>query len=306
MIVLERVSRWYGQVIGVNDVSCDIPAGLTALLGPNGAGKSTMMKLVTGQLRPTTGRLSVLGAPPFANVVVYRRLGYCPEVDAFYEEMTGREFVTLLAAMGGVPRAKLKNRVAEVIERVGMTAACDRMIGGYSKGMRQRIKIAQGIVHDPEVFILDEPLNGLDPPGRHDMSGLLRQLGDEGRCILVSSHILYEVEQLTRNILLIDHGRLLAQGDIYQIRGLIDQHPHRIALRARRVRSLARRLLEFPGVVTLHFDDRDDFRVEVETRAPDQFYAQLPALVLEDGYEVMSMESPDNNLEAVFRYLVRQ
>jgi len=306
MIALERVSRWYGQVIGVNDVSCSIPTGLTALLGPNGAGKSTMMKLITGQLRPTTGRLTVLGLPPFANTAVYRRLGYCPEIDNFYEEMTGRQFVTLLGAMGGVPRAKLKSRAAEVIERVGMTAACDRKIGGYSKGMRQRIKIAQGIIHDPQVFILDEPLNGLDPPGRREISALLRHLADDGKCILVSSHILYEVEQLTHNILLIDHGRLMAQGDIYRIRGLIDQHPHRIAVRAKRAHSLARRLLEFPGVVSLHFDDRDADRVEVETRAPEQFYAQFPTLVLADGFEVASMESPDNNLEAVFRYLVRQ
>jgi ABC-2 type transport system ATP-binding protein len=306
MIALERVSRWYGQVIGVNDVSCTIPAGLTALLGPNGAGKSTMMKLITGQLRPTTGRLTVLGMPPFANVAVYRRLGYCPEVDSFYEEMTGREFVTLLAAMGGMNGAKIRSRVEELIELVGMQAACDRKIGGYSKGMRQRIKIAQGLVCDPEVFILDEPLNGLDPPGRREMSTLLRQIAAEGKCILVSSHILYEVEQLTHRILLIDHGRLLAQGDIYQIRGLIDQHPHRIAIRAQRAHALARRLLEFPGVVTLRFDDRDEKRVEVETRAPEQFYAQLPTLVLEDGYDVVSMESPDNNLEAVFRYLVRQ
>ena len=306
MISLERVSRWYGQVIGVNDVSCEIPVGLTALLGPNGAGKSTMMKLVTGQLRPTTGRLSVLGSPPFANVAVFRELGYCPEIDSFYEDTTGREFVTLLGAMAGVPRAKLRSRVADVIERVGMTAACDRKIGGYSKGMRQRIKIAQGIVHDPRVFILDEPLNGLDPPGRHEMSTLLRQLGSEERCILVSSHILYEVEQLTHNILLIDHGRLMAQGDIYQIRGLIDQHPHRIALRATHRHALARRLLEFPGVVTLRFDDRDESLLEIETRSPDQFYAQLPALILDDGFDLMGMESPDNNLEAVFRYLVRQ
>src|SRR5205814_655026 len=139
----------------ISFVSCTIPAGLTALLGPNGAGKSTMMKLITGQLRPTTGRLTVLGMPPFANVSVYRQLGYCPEVDSFYEEMTGREFVTLLAAMGNMARAKLKRRVAEVIERVGMTAACDRKIGGYSKGMRQRIKIAQGIICNPQVFLLE-------------------------------------------------------------------------------------------------------------------------------------------------------
>jgi ABC-2 type transport system ATP-binding protein len=306
MITLENASRWYGQVIGINDVTCVIPTGLTALLGPNGAGKSTMMKLVTGQLKPSTGRVTVLGQAPFANVTVFRHLGYCPEIDSFYEEMSGRDFVTLLATMAGLPPAKIKGRVADVIELVGMTAHCDRKIGGYSKGMRQRIKIAQGIVHDPEVFILDEPLNGLDPPGRREISELLRQLGSEGKCIVISSHVLYEVEQLTHNILLMNYGRLLAQGDIYQIRSLIDQHPHRIALRCTRPRALARRLLEFPGVVRVHLDDREAERLEIETRAPDQFYAQFPALVLQDGYEVASIESPDNNLEAVFRYLVER
>src|SRR5262245_21827800 len=212
MITLEHASRWYGQVIGINDVTCAIPTGLTALLGPNGAGKSTMIKLATGQLRPTTGRVTVLGQRPFANPAVFRQLGYCPEIESLYEEMTGREFVTLLASMAGVPADRLAGRVAEVIERVGMTPHADRKIGGYSKGMRQRIKVAQGIVHEPQVLVLDEPLNGLDPPGRRDVSNLLRHYADEGRCVLVSSHILYEVEQLTHRILLIHHGRLLAQG----------------------------------------------------------------------------------------------
>src|SRR5438128_98274 len=209
MIDLEHASRWYGQVIGINDVSCRILPGITALLGPNGAGKSTLIKLVTGQLRPSTGIVTVLGEPPFANSRVFRRLGYCPELERGCDDMTGRYFVTLLAHLGGLPPATISQRVSEVIEFVGMTENADRKIGGYSKGMRQRIKIAQGVVHDPDVFILDEPLNGLDPPGRHEISTLLRHLALEGKCILVSSHILYEVEQLTHRILLIHHGRLL-------------------------------------------------------------------------------------------------
>jgi ABC-2 type transport system ATP-binding protein len=303
MITLERASRWYGQVIGLNDVTCAVPPGVTALLGPNGAGKSTFMKLVSGQLRPTTGRVLVAGDAPFANGRVYRRLGYCPEVDNFYEEMTGREFVALLGTLAGLARGDLRGRVQEVIELVGMQPNADRRIGGYSKGMRQRIKLAQALIHDPDVLLLDEPLNGLDPVGRREITELLRRLGEAGKCVLVSSHILYEVEHMTRNILLIHHGRLLAQGDVYLIRSLIDRHPHRIALSADDPNALARELLRLPRVVSVRFDDRDPRRLEVETRDPEGFYASLPEVVLEHGHAISGFESPDNNLEAVFRYL---
>jgi ABC-2 type transport system ATP-binding protein len=305
MIELQRASRWYGQVIGLNDVTCSVPAGVTALLGPNGAGKSTFMKLVSGQLRPTTGRVKVLGERPFANGRVYRRLGYCPEVDRFWEEMTGWEFVTTLGALAQLRGETLRKRVEDAICLVGMEANADRRIGGYSKGMRQRIKLAQAILHDPEILLLDEPLNGLDPVGRREMSGLLRRFGEAGKCVLVSSHVLHEVEQMTRSILLIHHGRLLAQGDVYQIRGLIDKHPHRISIRTSNARALARELLAMPGVVSVRFIDRDERGVEVETRDPDGFYVQLPDIVLAGDFDVSGFESPDNNLEAVFRYLTQ-
>jgi ABC-2 type transport system ATP-binding protein len=306
MIELTRASRWYGQVIGLNDVTCTVPAGVTALLGPNGAGKSTFMKLVSGQLRPTTGTVSVLGEKPFANNRVFRRLGYCPEIDNFYEDMSGREFVLLLATMAGFSGTDLKRRVDDVIERVGMSPHAGRKIGGYSKGMRQRIKLAQAMVHEPDLILLDEPLNGLDPMGRHDITEILRALGEAGKCILVSSHILYEVEQMTRNILLVNRGRLRAQGDIYQIRSLIDKHPHRISITTPQPRELGRDLLTLPRVASIRFDDRDGRRLEVETRDPETFYTRLPEVVLDGGYEVEAVESPDNNLEAVFRYLVEE
>ncbi|MCW3095698.1 MAG: transporter, ATP-binding protein NosF [Chthonomonadaceae bacterium] len=304
MIVLERASRWYGQVLGLNDVSCVMPVGITALLGENGAGKSTLIKLITGQLKPTTGRTLVLGMPPFANPRVFRKLGYCPEIENNYDELTGREFVTLLAHMAGLPAATLKARVSESIETVGMTGAADRKIGGYSKGMRQRIKVAQGIVHDPDVLVLDEPLNGLDPLGRRDISTLLHELAGRGKCIVISSHILYEVEQLTRNMLLMHKGRLMAQGDIYQIRGLIDSHPHHITITTDQARPLAKHLLDLPYILSAKFDAQDPRLLEIETHAPDQFYAQFPDIVLEHGYTITNFESPDNNLEAVFKYLV--
>lgn len=304
MIVLQNASRWYRQVIGLNDVSCRIGSGITALLGPNGAGKSTMIKLITGQLRPTVGRVTVFDALPFANPRVFGRLGYCPEIENSYDDMTGRAFVTLLGALAGIPGARLAGRVAEALETVGMTAQADRKIGGYSKGMRQRIKVAQGIVHDPELLILDEPLNGLDPVGRREMSTLFQTLAAQGKSVIVSSHILYEVEQMTHNILLLNRGRLMAQGDIFQIRTLIDSHPHRIALRTPDARLLAKRLLDLPYILSARLDAPDATRLEVETRSPDRFYAELPEIVLEHNFQIVSFSSPDNNLEAVFRYLV--
>jgi ABC-2 type transport system ATP-binding protein len=304
MIRLEHASRWYGQVIGINDVTCAIAPGITALLGPNGAGKSTMFKLITGQLRSTTGKVTVLGQKPFANPRVLGRLGYCPELENCYDDMTGREFVTLMAALMGISGSRLKQKADETIDRVGMAYAADRKIGGYSKGMRQRIKIAQAVVHDPDVLILDEPLNGLDPVGRREMTDLLREFASKGKCVVVSSHILYEVEQMTSNILLMHHGSLLAQGDVYHIRSLIDAHPHHIAISADDPRALAMCLLELPYVLSVRFDAPHATKVEIETRAPELFYAQFPDLVLQHHFRITSFDSPDNNLEAVFRYLV--
>ncbi len=305
MIKLARASRWYGQVIGLNDVSCEIGPGLTALLGPNGAGKSTLMKLVTGQLRPTTGDVHVFGERPFANTRVFRRIGYCPEVESCYEDMTGEDFVGMLAALSGMSPAESARRAREAIEMVGMTSAASRKIGGYSKGMRQRVKIAQAIAHDPDLLILDEPLNGLDPVGRREMSDLFVKLASQGKCVVVSSHILYEVEQMTRQIILIDRGRMRAMGDVYQIRALIDAHPHRVTIACPQARQLARRMLEFPYVLSVALDGSGESTLTIETRQPDQFYDDLPRIAVGDGYHITEFESPDNNLEAVFRYLVK-
>jgi len=303
-ICLERASRWYGQIIGLNDVTCFIAPGLTALLGPNGAGKSTLLKLVTGQLRPTVGRVTVMGRDPFANPSVYRQLGYCPEIEASYDELTGRQFVALMAALNGLRGPLAAEKVDQAIETVGLTPNAGRKIGGYSKGMRQRIKIAQGIVHDPAVLVLDEPLNGLDPIGRRDISSLLQNLARLGKCVVVSSHILHEVEQMTSTILLLNRGRMLAQGDLHAIRALIDSHPHRIAIAAEDARGLAGRLLELPYVLSVRFDADDARCFEIETQEPESFYAQFPDIVLESGAVVQRFDSPDNNLDAVFKYLV--
>jgi ABC-2 type transport system ATP-binding protein len=304
MINLESSSRWYGQVIGLNDVTCSFNPGITALLGQNGAGKSTMLKLITGQLRPTTGRVTVFGEQPFSNPRVYSRIGYCPETDSFYEDMTGRQFVTLMARMAGIGKNKVDNVVADTLEKVGMADRCDKRIAGYSKGMRQRIKLAQALAHDPDVLILDEPLNGLDPVGRRELQDLLKNLAAEGKTVVISSHILHEVEQMTRHIVLLHRGRLLALGDVGQIRSLIDKHPHRVHVEMEGARDFARSLMAMPNVLSIAFDRTNPNHVEIETSAPDTFYSEVAELVLSGNLEFTAFTSPDNNLESVFRYLV--
>lgn len=303
MIEFRGASRWYGQVIGLNDVTCTIGPGVTALLGMNGAGKTTMMRLITGQLKAQTGTVRVLGFDPFANPDVYRRVGYCPDIDNFYEHMTGRRFVYMLARLAGFAHREAEERTEAMLQMVGMADRADRKIAGYSKGMRQRIKLAQAMLHGPDVILLDEPLNGLDPVGRREFINLLSLLASQGKSIIVSSHILFEVEQMTRNILLLHRGRLLATGDLRVIRELIDKHPHRIRIDTPMPRELGRRLAELPYVVSLRFDPKGR-AVELETRNPDEFYNQVSALVLEEGMAIEGLTSPDNNLESVFRYLV--
>lgn len=301
MIQFTGASRWYGQVIGLNDVTCSIGPGITALLGQNGAGKSTMLRLISGQLRPTTGEVEVFGMEPFANAEVYRKLGYCPEIDNFYEWMNGYQFVEHMARMSGLGASHARSRSREIIEFVGMADRAKRKIAGYSKGMRQRIKLAQALIHDPQAILLDEPLNGLDPVGRHEFMGLLSRFADQGRTILVSSHILFEVEQMTRNIVILHRGRLLASGSIRDIRELIDRYPHRIQVNTPQGREVASLVTRFPSVLQVTLNREG---VEVQTRQPGEFYSALPGLVLEQGLQIEGFTSPDNNLESVYQYLV--
>ncbi len=303
MISLRNVSRWYGQVIGLNDVTCEIGPGVTALLGLNGAGKSTMMRLITGQLRPTTGDVTVFGMEPFANQELYKVIGYCPEVDRFYEHDSGREFVYYLARLAGFEHNEAKARTQQALETVGMADRADRPIAGYSKGMRQRIKLAQAMIHDPKIILLDEPLNGLDPVGRHDMAGLLAHLAAQGKTIVISSHILYEVEHMTESILLLHRGRLLATGDLRVIRSLLDKHPHQVRIGTPDPKSVAHELVALPNVVSLEYVP-DGTAIQLEIRDPNTFYDSLSKLVLSKELPVESLQSPDNNLESVFKYLV--
>jgi ABC-2 type transport system ATP-binding protein len=228
-----RASKWYGPVIALNDVTTAVGPGVTGLLGPNGAGKSTFLKLAAGQLAPSQGEVRVLGRISWGSPELFHRVGICPEPDAFWESLTGLQFLTALLSLTGFDEAEGRRRAEAALEQVALADARNRKIGGYSKGMRQRIKLAQALAHDPEVLLLDEPLSGMDPVNRRRIVDLVKKLGREGRTVLVSSHILHEVEAMTRRVLLIHNGRILAEGDVREIRDLMDEHPHTVALRAR-------------------------------------------------------------------------
>jgi ABC-2 type transport system ATP-binding protein len=304
VIAAEHLSKWYGQVIGLNDLSLAVPPGITGLLGPNGAGKSTFMKLVTGQLKPSKGTITVLGQPIWNNPLLYARLGFCPEQDAFYDRMTGLEWVTALVSLNGVGASAARDMSVRALETVGLSDAADKKIGAYSKGMRQRVKLAQALAHDPELLILDEPLSGMDPLVRRRTIRLIKDWGRSGKSVLVSSHILHEIESMTSNILLINQGRILAEGNVHQIRDLIDEHPHTVFVRAENTRQLAREFLTDDQVLSLRFEDGG---VVVQTGRPDAFYARLTDLAASGELGTIDeVTSPDDNLQAVFQYLVKQ
>jgi ABC-2 type transport system ATP-binding protein len=305
VVAFHDVSKWYGNVIGVNKLTLAIRPGVTGLLGPNGAGKSTLLQLATGQLLPSQGAVRVLGERVWNNPALNRRIGLCPEQDAFYEWMTGWDFVHTCARLSGLARGEARDAAARTIEAVGMTRNQGRAIRGYSKGMRQRIKLAQALVHDPDVLFLDEPLTGTDPVARRDLMDIILRLAGEGKSVLVSSHVLHEVQSLTRSIVLLSRGRLVAEGDVRQIRDLIDEHPHQIVLVAEDCRRLAARVLSWDDVEGVRVNGSEN-RIIVETRSPDAFYGRLPSLYLDEGLAIKAVYSHDDNLEAVFKYLVRK
>ncbi len=303
VVEFEDVSKWYGDVIGVNKLTLEIHPGITGLLGPNGAGKSTMLQLATGQLRASQGAVRVLGQNPWRNAALMRRIGLCPEQDAFYEWMTGYDFVRLCSRLTGFGSRDAREAAERAVAAVGMLEHMRRPIGGYSKGMRQRIKLAQALVHDPELLLLDEPFTGTDPVAKHELIEVIRSLAEAGRSVVVSSHVLHEVESLTPNVVLLRQGRLAATGHVREIRDLIDGHPHRIVLVCENYRTLAAKIVGWDDVegVTMLPDGRG---VLAETRRPNDFYARLPATALEEGCAIREVYSEDDNLEAVFNYLV--
>ena len=296
-----RASRWYGPVIALNDVSARIEPGVTGLLGPNGAGKSTFLRLAAGQLGPSQGEVRLLGQRAWGSPEVFHRVGLCPEADALWDGLTGLQFLVALLRLTGFSEAESKQRAQAALEQVDLVAAKDRKVGGYSKGMRQRVKLAQALAHDPDVLLLDEPLSGMDPLNRRRTVDLVKRLGRDGRTVVVSSHILHEVEAMTRRVLLINNGRILAEGDVREIRDLMDEHPHTVSLRAKDPRAVAGAVVGQRHVVSLAFGEEGEW-LTVQTEKPDEFYAAV--LEVAEAAGVQEMYSPDEDLASVFKYLV--
>ncbi len=301
-IQAEGLSKWFGQVVAVNDISLDLQAPILGLLGPNGAGKSTLLKLLVGQLKPSRGRLRLMGQRPWSNPALMAQIGFCPEHDRFYENMRSAEFVESLCRLHGFSKAEARRRSDQALEQVGLEQRGAQPIHSLSHGMRQRLKVAQALAHQPRLLLLDEPLNGLDPAQRARIISLVRQLAEEGVGVLISSHVLHELEAMTRHILLLHHGRVLATGQVSAIRDLIDAHPHRIALDSADPRGLARELLSHEHVLRVNLSGA---RLEVETKNPDACFLAIGDLAADGHYGIQSLEGLDDNLEAVFRYLVK-
>jgi ABC-2 type transport system ATP-binding protein len=303
IIYLNRVSKWYGQVIGLNDVTLNINRGITGLLGPNGAGKSTMLKIITGQIKPEIGNVTVFNTPVWNNHSLWNHMGYCPEYDSFWPELTGFKFINYLSRLSGMSYSEAKQKTNSAINLVGLESAAHRKIKGYSKGMRQRLKVAQALVHDPKLIIFDEPLTGTDPLAKYSLIDLFQKLESEGKTLVISSHVLEEVERITDNILLIHKGRLLAEGKIREIRNLIDKYPHNIFIRTDDISALARRLIKEEYVFSISKHDNPS-GIMVQTHKPEIFYSEIAKILTKSGIEITQMTSTDDDLDAVFRYLV--
>ena len=302
VLLFEQVSKLYGPVIGLNQVTLELRGGITGLVGSNGAGKSTLLRLATGQLKPSLGRVTVRGVDAWewrAKALV----GYCPDNDAFYEDMGGRAFVLAMARLCGFDRTEARRRTETVLDRVGMADRADRKLRGYSKGMRQRIKLAQALLNDPELLVLDEPLSGIDPLGRQEMLELFQGLAGEGKCLLVSSHELEELEKLTDHVAILTRGRIAAVGTVTQIRDMLDDQPLSVRIDVSNPRRLAALLVGRPDVVGLDIAIAAD-SVVVRARNPRRFFEDFGRLVVDEALDITRLEPLDDSAHAVLGYLL--
>ena len=301
-IIFENVSRFYGDVLGVNRVNLSIPPGITSLVGPNGSGKTTLMNLMTGLLHPTQGRIEILGVAPDDPEGLFRFLGYCTQYDSFPRGMTGYQFIYSYMRLHGKPHSECDEMTWRAIDRVKLTDAARRNIAGYSKGMRQRIKLAQAICHDPQVLVLDEPLNGLDPLVRAETIALFRSLAETGKHVIVSSHILHEVDAISDQVILLSSGYVVAEGQIHGVRTEVEDHPMQILIRCNRPAVLASRIFELDTVVEARVHN-DGKGLLIRTRDPDRFYLMLNRLVV-DGIDLESVAPADDDVNSVYEYLI--
>src|SRR4029453_11456835 len=302
LIIFDNVSKFYGEILGVNRVNLQIAPGITSLVGPNGAGKSTLMNLMTGLLRPTRGSISLLGIHTDQPEQLFRKVGYCTQFDSFPRGVTGREFINSFLLVHGFDRKRANELSQVALERVNLVDAADRKVAAYSKGMRQRIRLAQSIAHQPSVLILDEPLNGLDPMVRAETIALFRKLASEGLHLIISSHILHEVDMMSDRVVLINNGYIVAEGNIHGVRDEVTDHPMQILIRCDKPAKLAAQVFAEDNVVEarLHNDRGGLF---IRTRDADSFYLLLNRVVAEGEINVESVAPVDDDLSAVYGYL---
>src|SRR5215212_8671149 len=303
LIIFDNVSKFYGEILGVNRVNLQIAPGITSLVGPNGAGKSTLMNLMTGLLRPTRGSITIVGIPTDHPEQLFRKVGYCTQFDSFPRGVTGREFITSFLLVYGYDRKQANDLAQVAIERVNLVEAADRKVAGYSKGMRQRIRLAQSIAHEPAILILDEPLNGLDPMVRAETIALFRKLASEGLHLIISSHILHEVDMMSDRVVLVNNGYIVAEGNIHGVRDEMEEHPMQILIRCDQPAKLAAYVFAQNHVIEarLHDDRRGLF---VKTRDADGFYLMFNRAIAEGELNVESVAPVDDDLSAVYQYLI--
>ncbi len=300
LLLFEQVSKWYGPVLGLNQVTLELRGGITGLVGANGAGKSTLMKLATGQVRPTLGRVTIQGVDAW-NWQARRLVGYCPDVDAFYEDMTGREFVRTMADLCGFQAKDAKALTEATLDRVGMVDRADRRLRGYSKGMRQRIKLAQALLTDPPLLVLDEPLSGIDPVGRQELLDLFRSLAAQGKALLVSSHELEELEKLTNHVAIMARGRVAAVGTLQKIRDMLEDFPLSVRIDVDRAKDVAKLLLALDEVTGV---DVDGDSLTVRATSPKTFFRDFGTLAVRERLNVRRLEPLDDSAHAILGYLL--
>ena len=303
LITFAGVSRFYGEVLGINNVNLTIPPGITSLVGPNGSGKTTLMNLMTGLLRATRGEIRVLGVAPDQPQQIGRLLGYCTQFDAFPKGLTGFQFIYSYLLLYGMSPAEARERSVAALQKVNMMAAAGRSVASYSKGMRQRVKLAQSFAHDPRVLVLDEPLNGLDPMARAETIALFREWGADGRHVIVSSHILHEVDSISDQVILLSHGYVVAEGQIQGVRSEVREQPMQILVRCDRPAELASRLFAQNHVVEAKIQ-ADGRNLLLRTKDADAFYLLLNRVILDTGLEVESVAPADDDVNSVYQYLI--
>jgi ABC-2 type transport system ATP-binding protein len=302
-IRFDNVSKFYGEVLGVNQVNLTLDTGITGLVGPNGSGKTTMMNLLTGLLWPSHGRLEVLGLETTQPELLFERVGYCTQYDSFPRGLSGYQFIYSYLRVHGRPHAEADRMTWEALERVKLTDAAKRKVAGYSKGMRQRVKLAQSISHDPQVLVLDEPLNGLDPMARADVIGIFQELAEAGRHVIISSHILHEVDMISDRVVLLSSGYVVAEGDIHGVRDEMEDRPVQVLVRCDKPAEVASVLFQKGHMVEAQLNE-DGGGLLVRTRSADDFYRQFNQIVLDLGVRVQTVTVADSDVRAVYEYLI--